>query len=310
MSNQITLTNRHWVKVVDMALSTLESERSQRVYLQTFDAWATWCDENGHDLFNFLLVRDWLASQQTTKATRQRQLSAMRKLAQTLYILTGDEGAQRMLAVLNMIKAPKPDQAITDSQERTRKALTPSEAEKLLHIWAGYTQKDKRNRAMIAVMLLSGVRRAELAAIMWHDINLEEGTILIRHGKGDKTRDVALAGDFAVRSLRELMEEMPYDCRYVFRSVRKGGKFNAEDKPITGTDVYRMWRKSCVMAGVDSTKPHDARRTFITEGLTVGVETHNMQKQVGHARADTTLHYAQSLDAKNIRAKLRFRYGD
>ena len=123
-------------------------------------------------------------------------------------------------------------------------------------------------------------------------------------------RDVALAGDFAVRALRELMEVMPYDCRYVFRSVRKGGKFNVDDKPITGTDVYRMWRKSCVMAGVDSTKPHDARRTFITEGLTVGVETHNIQKQVGHARADTTLHYAQSLDAKNIRAKLRFRYGD
>jgi integrase len=99
---------------------------------------------------------------------------------------------------------------------------------------------------------------------------------------------VALAGDFAVRALRELMGVMSYDCRYVFR----------------------MWRKSCVTTDVDSTKPHDARRTFITEGLTVGVETHNMQKQVGHARADTTLHYAQSLDAKNIRAKLRFRYGD
>ena len=124
------------------------------------------------------------------------------------------------------------------------------------------------------------------------------------------TAHVALAGDFAVRALRELMEVMPYDCRYVFRSVRKGGKFNADDKPITGTDVYRMWRKSCVMASVDSTKPHDARRTFITEGLIVGVETHNIQKQVGHPRADTTLHYAQSLDAKNIRAKLRFRYGD
>jgi integrase len=310
MSNEITVANSNWVNVVDMALTTLESERSQRVYLQTFDAWATWCDENGNDIFNFLLVSDWIASQDTTKATRQRQLSAMRKLAQTLYILTGDDVAQRMLAVLKMIKAPKPDQEITDSQERKRKALSPSEAERLLHVWDGdNTPRGKRNCAMIAVMLLSGVRRAELAAIMWPDVNLEEGTIFIRHGKGDKSRDVALAGDFAIRALRELMEVMPYDCRYVFRSVRKGGKFNIEDKPITGTDVYRMWRKSCVMAGVDSTKPHDARRTFITEGLTVGVETHNIQKQVGHARADTTLHYAQSLDAKNIRAKLRFRYG-
>jgi hypothetical protein len=78
MDNQITVANTNWVKVVDMTLTTLESERSQRVYLQTFDSWATWCDENGHDLFNFLLVLDWIASQETTKATRQRQLSAMR----------------------------------------------------------------------------------------------------------------------------------------------------------------------------------------------------------------------------------------
>ncbi len=178
MPNEITLTNKHWVNVVDMALTTLESERSQRVYLQTFDAWATWCDENGQDLFNFLLVSDWIASQDTTKATRQRQLSAMRKLAQTLYILTGDEGAQRMLAVLKMIRAPKPDQEITDTQERTRKALTPSEAERLLNAWdEDNTPRGKRNRALIAVMLLSGVRRAELAAIMWQDVNLEEGTI-------------------------------------------------------------------------------------------------------------------------------------
>ena len=84
-----------------------------------------------------------------------------------------------MLAVLKMIKAPKPDQEVTDNQERTRKALTPSEAERLLHVWDDdNTPRGKRNRAMIAVMLLSGVRRAELAAIMWHDVNLEEGTIL------------------------------------------------------------------------------------------------------------------------------------
>ena len=56
-------------------------------------------------------------------------------------------------------------------------------------------------------------------------------------------------------------------------------------------------------------KPHDLRRTFITEALATGTPLATVQAAAGHARSETTLHYAQAVDARHARRELKLRYG-
>jgi len=281
---------------------------SARVYAQTFRSWAMFCAGNNLGVLDFApgYVLDFLAAQNTTKATRQRQLAAMRKLAQMLYVLRPTDENRRYYEALKIIKAPAPEQ---NAGERVQKALSPSEADKLLRVWEGDTNISRRNRALIAVLLLSGIRRSEAAALQWPDIDFENGVLTVRHGKGDKRRDVPLAGEYAIKALKDWQFAQASGRSYVFCSVNKGDN-PGPDAPLTGTDVYRTWRATCERASVDSTKPHDARRTFITEALATGTPIQTVQAAAGHARGDTTLQYAKTVSARRARKELRLRYGD
>jgi integrase/recombinase XerD len=157
------------------------------------------------------------------------------------------------------------------------------------------------------VLLLTGVRRSEAAALLWADIDFENGVLTIRHGKGDKRREVPIAGDFALAALRTWQMEQPTGYRNVFIPVKRGGSVG-QDKPITGTDVYRIVKATETASGVEF-KPHDCRRTFITEALAMGAPLATVQAAAGHARGETTLHYAQAVDARRARKELKLRYG-
>lgn len=135
----------------------------------------------------------------------------------------------------------------------------------MLHVWNGSRPAEVRNRALVALLLLGGIRRSEAADLRWQDVDFENGVLYVRHGKGDKARDVPLAGDYALDALRAWQRMQPDGNDWVFCSVNKGGNAG-NDRPITGMDVYRIWAKTSEHAGIDC-KPHDARRTFITEAL-------------------------------------------
>jgi integrase len=289
-----------------VTLLGLESKASQRVYRQTFMAWADWCVQNGSDPLDLRpgMVVAFLADGDTTKATRQRQLSALRKLAQMLYILDPTDDSRRYVEALRLTKAPTGEDS---GHERSRKALTPAEADRMLRVWNGSRPADARNRALVSLLLLGGIRRSEAADLRWWDVDFENGVLYVRHGKGDKSRDVPLAGEYALDALRAWRRIQPQGYEWVFCSVNKGGNVG-KDKPVTGTDVYRIWAKTSESAGIEC-KPHDARRTFITEALATGTPLATVQAAAGHANGETTLRYAQAVDARKARKELRLRYG-
>ena len=310
--NQTTLSptpqDSDFSAAAELTLSTVAAS-SARVYGQTLHKWAAWCAAQQFDPADLTprRVLDFLNSEDTTKATRQRQLSALRKLAQMRFLLNPqDDTARRLHEALKVIKAPAPTEA-AGRRERTKTALTPAQADKLLRQWSGDSDQHQRNRALVAVLLLSGLRRAEAAALRWADVDFDNGILHIRHGKGGKARDVPLAGDLATEALKVWQLAQPHGYTFVFTPVKRGGSCGA-DRPISGTDVYRIWDSTCKLAGITA-KPHDARRTFITEALATGTPIATVQKVVGHARGDTTLGYAQAVDARRARKELKLRYG-
>jgi len=107
--------------------------------------------------------------------------------------------------------------------------------------------------------------------------------------------------------LRKGRGMLPTRREYVFCPVERGGHIG-KDIPIKGTDVYRIVKATEQMIGIEF-KPHDLRRTLITEALATGTPIQTVQAIAGHTRGETTLGYAQAVDARNARKKLKLRYG-
>jgi integrase len=300
-----TLQSEWFEQLADATLRQV-APSSARVYGQTYTRWVAWCLDEQLDPFDLrpAHVLTFLGAQPVAKSTRQRQLSALRKLTQMLYILAPSEETRRMADALTMIKVPAGGETGT---ERPKRALAPSQADKVLRVWDEQTNRHKRNAALIAVMALGALRRSEATALRWQDVDFDNGVITVRHGKGDKHREVPLAGDFALEALRtwRMCHEMSRE--FIFCAVNKGDNL-CGDKPISGTDVYRVVKETEALSGVEF-KPHDLRRTFITEALATGTPLATVQAAAGHARGETTLRYAQAVDARTARKALKLRYG-
>ena len=268
-------------ELVALALQTVAAS-SARVYAQTFAIWRAWCADNGTQPLDLrpVNVLRFLGAQDATKSTRQRQLSALRKLAQMAYILAPSEDTRRMNEALKVVKAPTGGGT---GKERTRRALVPSEADKVLRVWNEPTNQHTRNHALIAVLALGALRRSEAAALQWQDIDFENGVVTVRHGKGDKAREVPLAGELALEALRAWQMCQPSGRVYVFCRITRHGDGLGADQPIRGTDIYAIIQKTSTAAGVEF-KPHDLRRTFITEALATGTPLATVQAAAGHAR--------------------------
>lgn len=285
---------------------------SRRVYLQTFNKWAAWAASNGIDAADLrpAVVLEFLRDQNVTKATQQRQMAAFRKLAQMMLTLRGTDVDQR---IYNALKLAKADGMNADGErgghERRGRALAARDMLAVFGAWRDNTDAAARNAALIAVLALSGIRRAEAAALKWADVNLDAGTFTVRHGKGDKQRVIAFIGDAAIDALRRLYSRQAAvgQFTHVFTAVNRAGAFKPDDKPITGTDVYRIVQATERLTGI-AFKPHDLRRTFVTDALTHGTPLATVQKQAGHANPQTTLRYAQAVDAAAARVQIKLSY--
>ena len=157
---------------------------------------------------------------------------------------------------------------------------------------------------LIRLLVFTGVRRAELAALRWDDINFEDMTVRIRHDKGDKERLATIADSTSGTQdvLADLRDNQDGAYKYIFPRMTRGRSPDwGEDKPMLPIAVLRVVRTAADKAKLivdDKTQsPHDLRRTFATKLLKEKVPLREVQEAMGHAQASTTLRYAQATDA-------------
>lgn len=304
IENSAITTTSQFDTVIQMVLATV-AESSGRVYADTYKSWSKWALGIGADLLdiNGRTVVDFLKTQDVSMTTRQRQLSAMRTMAQVLAVVDYANPMRRAAyESVKLVRAPKQN---AGGKERKRRALSTEQVESILDVWLADDLSSVRNQALISTMFASGARRAEVVALQWNDIDLDLGTIHIRHGKGNKERYAALFGDLAIRAL-DHWQTRSSGRLYVFCPLVNGVFGN--DKPITSDTLYHIVETTGKQSGVDW-KPHDARRSLATELLDRGVPLSEVQKQLGHAQANTTMIYAQAGNAAERRKLASIRYG-
>jgi integrase/recombinase XerD len=150
-------------------------------------------------------------------------------------------------------------------------------------------------RAMVVLLLSTGIRRSEAVTITLDDLNLEERQLLIR-GKGDKERVVPLTDQVVEAIQAYLPHRTKTESRHLFVSAWKG-------RPIHGRCINRMLKIVVGKAGLagQGITPHKLRHTFATHLIRNGVDVRTVQELLGHSELETTAKYLHS-DTKTKQA--------
>jgi site-specific recombinase XerD len=146
-----------------------------------------------------------------------------------------------------------------------------------------YTRGPQRNKAILLVLLDSGLRVSELAGLELEHIRFEDGTAMARVlGKGSKEREVPL-GREAVKELRKYL------------NGRTNGPLftNGNGKPLSVRRVEELIKECARLAGVNGkrTSPHIFRHTFARKYLLNGGDPFSLQQILGHNNLETVRLY-------------------
>jgi integrase/recombinase XerD len=180
-----------------------------------------------------------------------------------------------------------------------RQVLSELDVERLLAAPSAATPLGLRDRAMLALLYSTGLRRAELASLDINDIDLTGLTVFVRRGKGGKPRLVPLgesaAEDLALyltRGRPELAEghRMP-KTPALFVGVGGQGRTNQGGR-LQADGVSLMVRRTCAKAKLEKhVMAHALRHAFATHMLRAGADIRHVQRFLGHASIVTTETY-------------------
>ncbi len=171
------------------------------------------------------------------------------------------------------------------------------------------TPAGARDLALLAVLRVGGLRRAEVAALRLADYRPGDPPALTPLGKGNKERRVPLNAD-AARALARWLGVRGAAAgplfvatdRYGNLADRAGRAAGGPPPGITASAVYRVIARRAVEAGVTDLSPHDFRRTFVGDLLEKGHDLSTVQRLAGHAAPTTTARYDRRGEAPQARA--------
>lgn len=164
-------------------------------------------------------------------------------------------------------------------------ALTELELTSVIHSCSLVTHScSLRDKALVLLMVDSGLRLSEVANLKWGDINLDTGAIMVRHGKGAKDR-VSFMGVNVRRILLRYGRTISMNEKApVFQ--RKNGQ------SLTLFGVEFIFRRLAKEFGVH-VHPHMLRRTCATYSIRAGINLFHLQSLLGHSTLEMTRRYAQ-----------------
>ncbi len=156
----------------------------------------------------------------------------------------------------------------------------------------------------IALLVGLGLRRGEVLALRWQDIDLEKGKVYIRKNMISVNKQVIFKDPKTETSSREI--ELPATLlkllqierkRYVANKLRLGAQFEDNDlvvcwengKCIKPDTLSQKFRRLIEKIGLKHIRLHDLRHTNATLMLSYGVNPKVAQQRLGHASISTTM---------------------
>ena len=150
-----------------------------------------------------------------------------------------------------------------------------------------------RDKALILLMVDTGLRRAEVCALNWGNVDISSGLVQVERGKGGKARAVVVGVKTRRALLKYRREITPDEHAPMFQTIQ-------------GTRLAYSGLRSALLrignrANIHIT-PHALRRTFATLSLRAGMNLLQLQAMLGHSSLEMTRHYVQMIDDDLVEA--------
>lgn len=181
-------------------------------------------------------------------------------------------------------------------------------------------EENKQMALIVKMALITGMRKSELLALQWEDIDFKSNTIFVRHSLTyTKENGYELKEPKTKNSIRKIappkkfMEELEKHKqkkekeRSLAEELWAGGKYNFVfctdlGKPFYPNVPNRWWKRFLNRTGFKKIRFHDLRHTAATNLINKGANIHSISKRLGHANISTTMniygHYLEEADQK------------
>jgi integrase/recombinase XerD len=167
--------------------------------------------------------------------------------------------------------------------------LSEDQLKALIAACKGNDLRDRRDEAIVRLMIETGARAGEAVAMTTDDIDLKAGMATIRRGKGGKGRNVPVG---------------PQTCRAIDRYLRLRRAHRLAETPALwlgdrgkGFSYYALydtlvWRGE--VAGIEDFHPHVLRHTAAGRWLAAGGSEGGLMAMAGWSRRDMIDRYTKS----------------
>lgn len=239
-------------------------------------------------------IREWLADLSETRAT-----GTVRTRYRGLHRFAGwlvdedelDDNPMRTIAQPVAKVTPVP-------------VLDDDELAALLKACRGKAFNDRRDEAVIRILLDAGIRVSELCGLTTESVDLDNGMALVR-GKGDKVRPVY----FSTRTVAAL--DRYSRARSSHRHAHLAAYFLTQRGALSTDGAREIIRVRGNAAGIEGLHPHRFRHTFAHDFLMAGGQERDLKRLAGWTSDVMLERYgASAADARARQAAQNLRRGD
>ena len=209
---------------------------------------------------------------------------------QQLFRWLADEGEVSADPMARMRPPTVPDQPVA--------VIGPDVVRRLLGTCAGPRFEDRRDAAVLSVLLDTGVRRAELVGMTMADVDFQHSTVLVT-GKGNRQRLVAV-GATAMQAIDRYLRMRRRHPKAALGALWLGPK-----GALTASGVAQLLERRAAQAGVPKVHAHQFRHTFAHEWIASGGTEGDLMQLGGWKSRQMLDRYGRSAAAKRARTAHR-----
>lgn len=286
METSIITTQQDQLEAIKQLVTDgLTSKYSKVMYAKNLDDFLSWYQYEGAPGLSKATIQHYknylLESDDYAPATINQKLVAVRRLA--------IEAVDNNLLDPAMLEGIRRVKGVPMEGVRTGNWITLEQAQKLINTPDITTLKGLRDRAILAIILNSGLRRSEIAKLTFDHIQQRNGRWVIVDliGKGNRVRSVPIAS-WAKQAIDEWAQTAHISKGNIFRPINKGDKLAGDH--LTSQAIQNVIKEYGNKAGLNISA-HDMRRTFAQVAYQAGAPLDQIQLSLGHASIQTTERY-------------------
>jgi len=272
--------------------------RTAVIYGQAVTFYSRWLVEQGREAtvaeLNRAAVREWLA-----QLAERQEFSTVRTRYKGLHRFCSWLVAEGEIET-NPLAGLEPPVA----QAKPVPVLSDDDLARILKACAGKEFRDRRDEAVIRVLLDSGIRVSELCGLTVEAVDLDREMALVT-GKGNKVRPVY----FGARTARALDRYRRERARQ--RHAHLAAFFLSQRGALTPDGVRELVNVRGALAGVEGLHPHRFRHTFAHDFLINGGQERDLKRLAGWSSDAMLERYgASAADVRAQQAARRLKRGD